>query len=83
MEVALVAVFVLVVMVCLAIPYIVQRWGPWRAIRTVQCPEWGMDARITVVPKKGATEGPVLDILACSLFPGQRLPCKKECMRQL
>lgn len=61
--------------------YTIKRWGPGRASRSVACPQKKVRARVLVEQREGDFGRlRVVDVTACSLFPGSPLTCNKECL---
>ena len=62
--------------------YLIDRWGPRSARRSLYCPEKNVPAQIDVTRREGSF-GALLepDITACSLIPGGEVDCAKGCLR--
>jgi hypothetical protein len=62
----------------------VWRFGPGMHLRSVRCPVKKTRAMVAAEEHEvGFASLRVLDVTACSLYPGQRLACGKECLAHL
>ena len=68
--------------------YAVWLWGPGLRRRSVWCPVYKTYANVLAEQKEAGVRNSyaglaVLDVQRCSLFDGDPLRCKKECLAQL
>jgi hypothetical protein len=62
----------------------IWRFGPGVHRRSVRCPVKREEALVTALEgESGFASLRVLDVTTCSLYPGQRLACGKECLAHL
>ena len=63
------------------VAFAIRRWGPGLVKRSTHCPVSGQRARVVAAQQEGDFGClRVADAVACSLFPGGPLNCKKECL---
>jgi len=88
MTVGIAMIIVVVLALCPVGTYALRNWGPGLRRCTVWCPVFKMHSDIVTQPNEAAFAKTdpgltVMDVKRCSLFKGEALRCKKECLQSL
>ena len=70
--------------VWVVVGYTIWKWGPGLRKRSARCPEKNISAMVLAEQREsefGCLR--VVDVKACSLFPGTPLACDKQCIARL
>ena len=84
MERIIVLAIVGVVICWIVAAFAIRKWGPGPRKCSVWCPTKKYLAKVVVEQREGEFGClAVVDVKNCEFFPGQPLPCGKECLAHL